>query len=62
VRTDRPRPGDHRAAAGCVHRFVHRRLLDRVLARARIYANLPFALREGQARANLARAIGQLRT
>lgn len=36
-------------------------LLEQFLARPRIYANPPFAPREGQARANLTRAIAQLR-
>ena len=52
---------EYRHVAAALYRAGRARLLEQFLARARIYANLPFALREGQARTNLARAIAQLR-
>lgn len=53
---------EYRHVPAALYRAGRARLLGQFLARARIYANHPFALREGQARANLARAIEQLRT
>ena len=52
---------EYRHVPGPLYRAGRSRLLEQFLARPRIYANLPFALREGQARANLAHAIDRLR-
>lgn len=53
---------EYRHVPGMLYRAGRARLLEQFLARPRIYANRPFTLREGQARANLARAIAQLRS
>ena len=52
---------EYRHVPGPLYRAGRSRLLEQFLTRPRIYANAPFALREGQAKANLARAIEQLR-
>jgi len=53
---------EYRHVPAALYRAGRARLLEQFLARPRIYANPAFAPREGQARANLARAIEQLRT
>ncbi|UGB36823.1 HD domain-containing protein [Frateuria soli] len=53
---------EYRHVPAVLYRAGRARRLEQFLARPRIYANRPFRLRERQARANLARAVAQLRS
>lgn len=51
---------EYRHVPAALYRVGRARLLGRFLARPRIYRNMPFTQREGQARDNLARAVARL--